>query len=230
MTVSVSASVSESASGRVSGCECRVRSGCACLKICTSRFTKCCACHDLHFEVHHALCLPRNLHLEVRQVLHLPRNLHIEAHRQSAAPATKSALRGSPSAVPTKSLPRGSLSAVSATKSANEPHVQKSRFTAPVTKSELLDDHHHVQSAAPATKTAFRSKTAPIPCTCHEKSTLEHQNTRFSLRLPRKVTTMYQNAHGTTTRESAVARSTRRGHPDSASLRSRNAHGRCREA
>ena len=87
-------------------------------------------------------------------------------------------------------------SAVPATKSAIEPHVQKSRFTA-VTKSELLDDHHHVQSAAPATKIAFRSKTAPIPCTCHEN--LEHQNTRFPLRLPRKVITMCENAHGTTT-------------------------------
>ena len=88
--------------------------------------------------------------------------------------------------------------------SANEPRVQKSRFTAPVTKSGLLDDHHHVQSAAPATKTAFRSKTAPIPCTCHEKSTLEHQNTRFPLRLPRKVTTMCENARGATTRAQSL--------------------------
>ena len=58
-------------------------------------------------------------------------------------------------------------------------------------ESFLLDDHHHVQSAALATKTASRSKTAPTLCTCHEKSTLEHQNTRFPLRQPRKVTTMY---------------------------------------
>ena len=29
---------------------------------------------------------------------------------------------------------------------------KKSRFTAPVKKSELLNDHHHVQSAAPAKK------------------------------------------------------------------------------
>ena len=128
------------------------------------------------------------------------RNLHIEVHKCCACheictsrftkcctPATKSALRGSQSAVPaTKSALRGSHSAVPATKSANEPHVQKSRFTAPVTKSELLDDHHHVQSAAPATKTAFRSspaslapvtksrlwstKTRGFPCACHEKS------------------------------------------------------------
>ena len=120
---------------------------------------------------------------------------------QSAVPVTKSAIRGSPSAAPaTKSALRCSPSAVPATKSANEPHVQKSRFTAPVTKSELLDDHHHVQSAAPATKTAFPSETPPTPCTCHEKSTLEHQNTRIPLRLPRKVTTMCENVHGTTMR------------------------------
>ena len=150
----------------------------------------------------------------------------------SAAPATKSALQGLPSAVPaTKSVLRGSPNAVPATKSANEPHVQKSRLTAPVTKSELLDDHHHVQSAAPqpttadkattrpsngarsfaipnktapATKTAFRSNSPPIPCTCHEKSTSEHQTTRFPLRLPRKLTAVYQNAHGATTRARSV--------------------------
>ena len=99
-----------------------------------------------------------------------------------------------PSAVnATKSAHRGSQSAVAT-------YVQKPRFNAPVTKSELLDDHRHVQSAAPATKRAFRSKTPPIPCTCHEKSTLQHQSTRFPLHLSRKVTTMYQNAHGTTTR------------------------------
>ena len=34
----------------------------------------------------------------------------------------------------------------------------------------------------------------------HEKPTLEHQSTRFPLRLPRKVTTMCENAHGATTR------------------------------
>ena len=94
----------------------------------------------------------------------------------SAVPATKSALPGPPKAAPaTKSALRGSL-----------------------------DDHHHVQSAAPATKTAFRRKTPPIPCTCHEKSTSEHQNTRLPLRLPRKATTIYQNAHGTTTRAQSL--------------------------
>ena len=112
---------------------------------------------------------------EDHKVLHLPRTLHIEGH-----------------------------SAVPVMKSANEPRVQKSRFTAPVAKSELLDNHHHVQSAAPAKKTAVRSKTAPIPCTCHEKSNLKHQSTRFPLNLPRKMTTICKNAHGTTTRAQSL--------------------------
>ena len=64
----------------------------------------------------------------------------------------------------------------------------------PVTKSERLDGHHHVQSAAPATKSAFRSKTAPMPSTCHEKSTLDHQSRGFPSHLPRKVATMCENA------------------------------------
>ena len=109
-----------------------------------------------------------------------------ECGSPSAAPATKSALAWS------------TTSAVPATKSASDPHIQKSRFTAPVMKSD------HVQSSAPATTTAFPSKSAPIPCTCHEKSTLERPNTRFPLRLPRKVTTMYQNVHGATTRAQSL--------------------------
>ena len=136
----------------------------------------------------------------------------------SAVPATKSALRGSKElrrAPATKSTLRGSQSAVlatksrspsaaPATKSAIEPRVQKLRFTAPVTKPELLDDHHHVQSAAPATKTACRIKTAPIPWACHEKSNLKHENMRFPLRLPRKVTIMRGNARDTTTRAQSL--------------------------
>ena len=43
-------------------------------------------------------------------------------------------------------------------------------------------------------------KAAPIPCACHEKSTLDHQSTRFPLCLPRKVTTRSENARGTTRR------------------------------
>ena len=106
---------------------------------------------------------------------------------QSTAPATKCALRGPQSTTP-------------ATISEDERHVQKSQFTAPATKSEHAEDHHHVQSTAPATKSTHRHQTAPISCTCHDKSTLDRQNTRFPLRLPRKVITKSKNAHRTTTR------------------------------
>ena len=163
---------------------------------------------------HKVLHLQRNLHFKAHKVLHLPRKSAARGPQsaapgtksalqgpQSAAPATKFALQGPQSTTPaTKSALRGPRSTAPATKSAlqcsqstapapatiseNEPHLQKSRFIAPVTKLERVEDHHHVQSAAPATKFAFRSKTAPIPCACHEKSTLDHQNTRFPLRLP----------------------------------------------
>ena len=76
-------------------------------------------------------------------------------------------------------IPKRSFCARRSPISENDPHVQKSRFTAPVTKLERVEDHYHVQSAAPATKSAFRSKTTPIPCARHEKSTLHQQSTRF---------------------------------------------------
>ena len=94
--------------------------------------------------------------------------------QQNTAPATKAALQGPQSPAP-------------ATTSENEPHVEKSRFIALVTKTERLEDHHHVQSAAPATKpTRVQIKPlrslAPVtksrlwttearffPSVCHEK-------------------------------------------------------------
>ena len=113
-----------------------------------------CLPRNLHIEVHQVLYLPRNLHFEVRQVLHLPRNLHIEGHRVLC-------------------LPRNLQTS----------HISKSQDSLHLsTKSELLDDHHHVQSAAPAKKPTFRSKT------------------EVSLAPATKVTTMCQNAHGATTR------------------------------
>ena len=135
----------------------------------------------------------------VHKVLHLPRKLHSEGDR-----------------------------AVPATKSANEPHVQKSRLSAPVTKSELLNDQRQVQSAAPATKTAIEvkqlrflalSRKVDFGAPKHEASLAPA--TKSGHHVP-KCTRRHN--------ESAVARSARRGHPDFASLRSRNAHGRCREA
>ena len=174
---------------------------------------------NLHFDVHKALRLPQKLHFEVYKVLRLPRNLHRGS--QSAVPVlvTKSAHQGSQSAAPvTKSARRGSLSAAPATKSAlrgfevdkvlrlprnlQTIHMCKSYDSLHLSRNQSASkiDHHHVQSTTLSMKSALRSKTAPIPCTCHEKSTLDHQSTRLPSRLPRKVTTVCENAHGTTTR------------------------------
>ena len=90
-------------------------------------------------------------------------------------------------------------------------HMSKSHCSLHLSRN--LSSSKITSGAAPATNIAFGSKTAPIPCACHEKSTLKHQST----------SARHHN-------ESAVARSTRRGHPDSASLRSRNALRRFREA
>ena len=54
----------------------------------------------------------------------------------------------------------------------------------PATKSERAESQHHVQSIAPATKFAHRSKPARTSCPCCEKSTLDHQNMWIPLRLP----------------------------------------------
>ena len=124
---------------------------------------------NLRFEVHKVLCLLRNLHFEVHKVLCLPRNLHFKVHKILHLP----------------------------------------QFLKPATCRKVTihcacheisgEDHHHVQSAAHATKSARRSKTAPIPYPCREKWILDHQS-RFPLRLPRKVTAMSENAHGAATR------------------------------
>ena len=169
---------------------------CACHEICTSRSTKCCACHEIRTSrltkccTCHEICISRFTKCcATKCALRGPR---------SAAPATKSALRGSPS-------PRNLHFEVhKALHLSRNLHIEGHRVlclprnlqTSHMSKSH---DSLHLsppRRAAPATKTALRSKTAPIPCTCHEKSTLKHQNTRFPLRLPRKVTTMYQSAPG----------------------------------
>ena len=158
-------------------CTSRSTKCCACHEICTSRFTKCCTCYSYEICTSrfskccacHEICTSRFTKCCTCHELCTSRFTKCcTCHEICASRVTE---------------------CCSCHQICNKPRVQKSQFTAPVTKSELLDDHHHAQSAAPATKTAFRSKTPPIPCTC-----------RFPLRLAREVTTMYQNAHGTTTR------------------------------
>ena len=153
--------------------------------------------------------LPRNLHFEVRKVLCLLRNMRFEVHRKvlylhfevpCCAGHEICTSRFTKCCSCQEICTSRATECCACHEACKRATCPKSRFTAPVTKSELLDDHHHVQGAAPATKTALRSQTPPIPCACHEKSTLRHQNTRFPLRLPRKVITMCENADGTTTR------------------------------
>ena len=146
----------------------RVNKCCACHEVCTSRFTQCRACHEICTSrftkccACHEVCTSRFTNC-------------CACHESCTSRFTKCCAY------------EICTSCCSCHEVASEPHVQKSRFTAPVTKSERLEDHHHVQSAAPATKSALRCNTAPIPCACHEneKLTLDHQNTRFPLHLPR---------------------------------------------
>ena len=63
-----------------------------------------------------------------------------------------------------------------------------------------LDDHHHVQSAHLPRNLRFEVKPLRSPAPVTKSRNLDHQNTRFPLRLPRKVITMCENAHGATAR------------------------------
>ena len=86
--------------------------------------------------------------------------------------------------------------------SENEPRVQRSRLTAPATKSERTEDHCPVQSTAPATKSALKSAhqspTAPISCICHEALTLDQHEVSLT-KSDRQIRT-FENAHVATMR------------------------------
>ena len=137
-------------------------------EICTSRL-KCCVCHQICTS---RFTLPLSLCFKVHKALRLPRNLHFEVHIAQPCQGVLPQKRCQRQRQDIKTKRRPPLSE-------NDPHVQKSRFIAPVTvtKLERIEDHHHVQSAAPATESTFRSITAPIPCTCRENSALDHQST-----------------------------------------------------
>ena len=155
---------------------------CDCHEICTSRFTKCCVCHGLCTSrftkcyACHELCTSRFTKCCACHEIYMSRiTTCCDCHEICTSRFTKCCTC----------------------------HEICKRATCP--KVTIHCTCHgirapHVQSAAPATKSALRSTAAPIPCTCHERSTLDHQSTRFPLRLPRKVTTMCENAHGNTTR------------------------------
>ena len=163
-------------------------------------------------------------HMRARAVHPMKSSLH---GPHSTAPATKSALQGPQSQVtapcleictsrtqrftsrrPAKAIRTKSTSAnnIKMPTSENKPHVQK------VTTHRVChenQDHHHAQSTAPATKSLHRRKATPISCACHEKFNIDHQSTRFPLRLPGKVVTKSKkcaqhNNESTTLRACAV--------------------------
>ena len=159
-------------------------------------------------------------------MLRLKRNLHFEVH--SAAPATKSALRGSQSAVPaTKSALLGSQSAV---------------YTEPHTIHCTCRSRNEIRGPR-------RSPPCPKRCACHEiirNLHFEVKPLRSLAPVTNKVdfgppkhevflapaTKSDHHARKCARRynESAVATSTRRRHPDFASLRTRNTLRGFREA
>ena len=171
------------------------RKCCACHEICTSRFTKRCACHEICTSRFTKRCAPHEIctsrftkRCACHEICTSRCTKCFACHEICASRFTKSKVL---------CLPRNRHFKVHKVLPRNlQMSLQKSQFTAPVTKSELVQDHHHVQSTVLATKTAFRSKTAPIPCTCH---TVDHKNTRFPSHLPRKVTIMCGNARDATT-------------------------------
>ena len=123
------------------------------------------------------LCLPRNLHFEVHQVLCLSHNQHFEVHKVLHLSRN---LRFEVHQA--RCLPRN-LQASHMSKSHGSLHLSRNLSSSTITTmSKVL----HLPR-----KLHFEIKTVPIPCTCHEK-------------LPRKMTTMYQNAHGATTRAQSL--------------------------
>ena len=131
-----------------------------------------------HFKVHTVLCLPRNMHLKPQgpQVLRLPRNPHIKIHIAQPCRSTsqQEGFQRQHQNFKTHLSLHNSSGVV-------KKRAQRSRFTAPATKSEPAEDHHHVN---PRIKVKL----------------LLHPPRRVgSSRLPRKVTTKSKNVQGTTT-------------------------------
>ena len=129
---------------------------------------------NLHFEVYKVLRLPRNLHFvtlkcwtcheinlhfEVHNMLRLPRNLRQEIFTSRSTKCC--------TCHETRNRPTWS-------QSHDSPHLSRNQSASKITtisKALGLPRNLHF--------------SAPITCACHEKS-LDHQNTRFPLRLPRK--------------------------------------------
>ena len=104
----------------------RLTKCCARREICTSGSTKCCPVPGSHKALH----LPRNQYFKVRKVLHLPRNLHSEIPIAQPCQGDSQQKHFQDKI----KMPKCSVRLRLPFTSENEPHVQKSRFTAPATK------------------------------------------------------------------------------------------------
>ena len=180
-------------------CTSRSTRYCTCHEIYTSRSTKYCACHE--FYTSRSTKPARNLHAPATQG---PQKNTTPATKpalqgpQSTAPATMSALQCPQIVAPAT---KAALQGHEALRLPQNTHFKvhkvlylppnlktrhmvthvhrKKRFIAPATKSEHAEDHHHVQSTAPATKLVdllrlsrkvdLSTKTRGFPCACHEK-------------------------------------------------------------
>ena len=161
---------------------CEPLSQCACHKICASRFTKRCACHEISASrfTKRRTC---------REICTSRFTKRCTCHEICASRFTKRCACNEICTPRSTKLKYCACHEVC--KRATWPKVT---IHCTCHKSGRLEDHHPVERAAPpATKSPLRSKAAPICCACH-------QNTRFPLRLPRKVTTMSENGRGAATR------------------------------
>ena len=143
---------------------------------------------SLHFEVHKVPCLPRRLRGNLHIKLHcegVSQQKHFQRQHQDAN--TPLSLDTSPEVSKRTPCPNSMIHA---------------------TKSERTEDHHRVQSAAPATKSAHRRKPVPISCACHEKLTLNHKNHKVSL-VPATTSDRQVQKCARHHNESAVEESTR---------------------
>ena len=171
--------------------------------MCTSRFTKCCACHQI--------CTSRFTKCSARHKISTLRvtkccACHETCTSRFTCGSPDKALRSKNASKDNIQITKTQLRARRPPISENERHVEKSRLTAPVTNLECL---HHVQSAAPpATKSALRSKIYRIPCTCHEKSTLDHPEVSLA---PATTSDHHVRKCARHRNESTVVTSTRRG-------------------
>ena len=199
-----------------------------------------CLPRHLHFEAHKVLRLPRNPHFEVQ-----PATTSARRGSQSAVAATKSALQG-----PQSTAPATKSALFKVHKVLHLPqNLHSSRSTKYCTCHKICT-LQGPQSTAPATKPANEPHPKlTIHCTCHDWSASKIATMSKVLRLPRNLHYRSDPLHLSRNvdfgppkhelsrvpatksdhyvrkchNESAVATSTRRGHPDSASLHSRSA-------